>query len=127
MNCRSAFGCGRRFLFAPRGGAHAASPAAPVTIEIAPFFIDTAAPWKLAKQAERRAELATVLYESLEALRVIAVLLAPFMPDTSPRILKCLGDPSSPAPLSEAVAWGGLQPGSRTLKGEPLFPRVETA
>jgi methionyl-tRNA synthetase len=89
--------------------------------------IDTAAPWKLAKQAERRAELATVLYESLEALRVIAVLLAPFMPETSPRILKSLGDPSSPAPLSEAVAWGGLQPGSRTLKGEPLFPRVETA
>jgi methionyl-tRNA synthetase len=90
-------------------------------------FIDTAAPWKLAKQAERRAELATVLYESLESLRVIAVLLAPFMPETSPRILHSLGDPSIPAPLSEAVAWGGLQPGTRTVKGEPLFPRVETA
>ena len=66
-----------------------------------------------------------VLYECLETLRVIAVLLAPFMPATSPRILESLGNPPTGATLAEGAGWGGLAPGTRTVKIDALFPRIE--
>jgi methionyl-tRNA synthetase len=88
-------------------------------------YIDHSAPWQLAKQEAKRGELASVLYESLEAVRVVAELLEPFLPATSQRILDQLGSPPRSAPLAEAVRWGQLPPGTRTRKAEPLFPRVE--
>lgn len=89
-------------------------------------FIQSREPWKLAKEPARRGELATVLYESLEALRVIAVLLGPFMPQTSERMLESLGHTEEDSPtLPEALGWGRLRPGSATVPGPPLFPRVE--
>ena len=90
-------------------------------------YIDSEAPWKLAREDELRPQLATVLYESLEVLRVIAALLSPFMPETGREILERLGNPPAPTPLAEAVRWGQLEPGTATHKGEPLFPRVELA
>ncbi len=89
-------------------------------------FVDTRAPWRLAKDPDKRTELGGVMYESLEALRVIAVLLEPFMPGTSPRILASLGDPPAAATLPERARWGGLPPGTRTVKAEALFPRIES-
>ncbi|MCH6564101.1 MAG: class I tRNA ligase family protein, partial [Myxococcales bacterium] len=90
-------------------------------------YIDTQAPWKLAKSPASRDQLGSVLYECMEALRVIAVLLEPFLPETSARILGCLGDPAPGATLHEKLRWGGLVPGTQTRKGEPLFPRIETS
>jgi methionyl-tRNA synthetase len=89
--------------------------------------IDREAPWKLAKDPAQRDRLAAVMYDALEALRVIASLLAPFMPETSVRILERLGGPPAAPPLSETVRWGRLAPGARTHKGEALFPRIEIA
>ena len=85
------------------------------------------APWALAKDEERRAELEQAIYDSLEVLRVIAVLASPFMPNAAERLWAQLG---VPAPLSEqrvpeASRWGGLEPGTPTTKGEALFPRLE--
>jgi methionyl-tRNA synthetase len=88
--------------------------------------VESSAPWKLAKSPETRPQLATALYEALEALRVIGVLLAPFLPQTSARILESLGSPPLAAPLAAAVRWGGLPPGAATRPLPPLFPRIET-
>jgi methionyl-tRNA synthetase len=89
-------------------------------------YVDSSAPWKLAKRPEDRPALATALYECLEAVRVIAHLLEPFLPGTSARTLGLLGVDVL-RPLDRAVAWGGLAPGTRTRAPEALFPRIETS
>jgi methionyl-tRNA synthetase len=94
-------------------------------IDAANKYLDQEAPWKLARDPDQRERLATVLYETLEVLRVIAALLAPFLPETSPRILAALGNPPVPKLLSDALRWGQLAPGSRIVESEALFPRIE--
>jgi methionyl-tRNA synthetase len=93
-------------------------------------YLEARAPWKLAKQRPPgwEAALATTLYTSCEALRVLALLLAPFLPDTAPRILACLGVPNALGSArlpDDAARWGGLAPGAATSRGAPLFPRIE--
>jgi methionyl-tRNA synthetase len=84
-------------------------------------------PWKTAKDPERRAELASVLYAAAESLRILAVLIQPMMPAAAERLWEQLGLPGAAAQqrVSDAVAWGQLAPGTRTHKGESLFPRLE--
>jgi methionyl-tRNA synthetase len=67
------------------------------------------------------------LYTSCEALRVIALLLAPFLPETAPELLARLGLEGALAStrFPEALRWGGLRPGTPTRQGKPLFPRIE--
>ncbi|NRA02611.1 MAG: methionine--tRNA ligase [Myxococcales bacterium] len=89
-------------------------------------YIDRQAPWKLAREPAERERLQTVLYEILEALRVIAVLVEPFLPEAGPRILAALGAAPHEGTLSRDLAWGQLSPGSATRPGEPLFPRIES-
>ncbi len=85
-------------------------------------------PWKLAKDPDRREELAGILYASAEVLRILAILIQPIMPSAAQRLWDQLGiggdveNRRVPADL----AWGGLAPGTRTIKGESLFPRLET-
>jgi methionyl-tRNA synthetase len=72
--------------------------------------------------------VATTLYTSCEALRVIALLLAAFLPETAAEILVRLGIPGAlqTARLPEdAGRWGVLEPGTATTKGPALFPRIE--
>jgi methionyl-tRNA synthetase len=94
-------------------------------------YLEERAPWQLAKQKPPgwEASLATTLYTSCEALRVVALLIAPFLPETAPRILDRLGIPEALARAKlpdDAARWGGLAPGTATTKGAPLFPRIET-
>jgi methionyl-tRNA synthetase len=95
-------------------------------INLANKYIDGMAPWALAKDSGKAERLNTVLYQLLEVLRFVAVLISPFMPQTSEKIQAQLGisDLGSQtwASLKE---WGGLAPGGRVRKGEALFPRVE--
>jgi len=88
-------------------------------------YVDISAPWSLAKDDARSADLDRVLYNSLESLRQIALFIAPFMPETSEKIAERLGlsDLSSEA-FPDSNAWGGLLPGSRTSRGDALFPRM---
>jgi methionyl-tRNA synthetase len=84
-------------------------------------------PWKVAKDAERRAELGSVLYAAAEALRILAVLVQPIMPSAAERLWEQLGQPGLAAEqrVPEAVAWGQLAPGTATHKGDALFPRLD--
>ena len=82
-------------------------------------------PWLLAKDSSKRDRLEGVLYNLLEALRFISVLILPFMPDTAEKIMKQIGvaDPYSQK-LDSIKEWGGLNPGANLQGGEALFPRV---
>ncbi len=90
-------------------------------------YIDEAAPWALAKQPEQRHRLETVLYTMAETLRLSAVLLVPFLVDTPAKIWEQLGIAGDPATqeYQPATQWGGLQAGTVTRKGSPIFPRIE--
>ena len=87
-------------------------------------YIDDCAPWTLAKDPAQQERLATVIYNLIEAIRLIALMVGPFMPTTGARILTMVGgDPAST--LEENDQWGGLQPGTLIEKAAPLFPRIE--
>lgn len=95
-------------------------------INLANKYIDTLAPWSLAKDPAKAERLNTVLYQLLETLRFVSVLISPFMPQTALKIQDQLGisDQNSQM-LASIQEWGGLAPGRRVYKGEALFPRVE--
>ena len=85
-------------------------------------------PWQAVKDAARKGEVDAALYAGLEAVRLVAYLLFPYMPTISPRITEVL-DVESPASAKwEAVArWGLLQPGKQIRSAPSLFPRLERA
>jgi methionyl-tRNA synthetase len=86
--------------------------------------IEATAPWKLAK-AGKGEEVAGVLYQSAEALRVLAVLLSPFIPSTARRILAQLGIPDAPLRLENAREWDTIRTGTRVAKGPVLFQKID--
>jgi methionyl-tRNA synthetase len=85
-------------------------------------------PWQAVKEPARKGEVDAALYAGLEAVRLVAYLLFPYMPTISPRITEVL-DVESPASAKwEAVAhWGLLQPGKQIRSAPSLFPRLERA
>ncbi|HEV8375859.1 MAG TPA: methionine--tRNA ligase, partial [Candidatus Polarisedimenticolia bacterium] len=83
-------------------------------------------PWKLAADADRRAELGWVLYEASEALRTIGLLVSPVMPHAALGVWTRLGLNREPAAGSlSRFTWGDLPSGSRVTRGEGLFPRID--
>lgn len=89
-------------------------------------FIETTAPWHLAKDPDRAERLDQVLNAGLEALRVGAILVSPVMPGAAARLWAMLGLPGSPAdgPLATTGRFG-VFPAVQVTKGDPLFPRIE--
>lgn len=84
-------------------------------------------PWSLAKDPNARERLEAVIYNLLEALRVVAVLIYPFMPDTSEKIMNRIGIKGIPSQdLNSIRNWGGLKNGNSLTLGSALFPRVES-
>ena len=95
-------------------------------INIANKYIVTNEPWTLAKDPANADRLKTVVYNLLESLRIVAVLIAPFMPGTSKTILSRIGLGDSDSQSCDTIrSWGGLPAGNIVDKGEALFPRVE--
>jgi len=89
-------------------------------------YIDDSAPWALAKDAGQVERLGTVMYNLLEAVRLIGLLITPFMPETGASICRILGLAPDDQDLVEHDSWGLLQPGTMIEKAAPLFPRIET-
>jgi methionyl-tRNA synthetase len=109
-------------------------------------YIEDSAPWTLAKAAADEREqayaagtdllsekeptandrLAFVIYNVLEAIRILAVLYSPVMPATSAEVLRRLGmDDVKIGELASELVWGRLPSGNATNVGEPLFPRLD--
>jgi methionyl-tRNA synthetase len=87
-------------------------------------YIDQTAPFKLAKDPVQAGRLDQVLYNLIEACRVLAVLLSPFLPDSAQKIYAQLNLGHVPSRLSEA-AWGKLPAGHTVGDPVPLFPRKD--
>ena len=90
-------------------------------------YIDEQAPWALARDPAQRRQLDTVLYNQVESLRIIALLLFPFMPHTAASMWRQLGiqDEIATQHLATAMVWGGTRPGTPIQPGVQLFPRIE--
>jgi methionyl-tRNA synthetase len=82
-------------------------------------------PWELAKDESKAADLDQVLFDLADGLRVAAVVLAAYLPETAPKILAALGQPLDLG--WEQVAYGLLQPADAIAPAQPLFPRLEAA
>ncbi len=90
-------------------------------------YIEETEPFKLAKDPEKQDELACVMYNLLEAIRVIALYMAPFAPNTSEEVYRRLGLGAirDVEDIKAASAWGQLPAGNLIQVGDPLFPRLD--
>jgi len=96
-------------------------------------YLSDEAPWKVAKTIDSdpaaRARVATILYTAAEGLRVLAVVLHPFIPRATASLWVALGAEAALGPLAaqnlqDAGRWGQLPVGAAITKGESLFPRL---
>jgi methionyl-tRNA synthetase len=91
-------------------------------------YISDTAPWHLAESGTETWKAAVVLYVATEALRFLAVLLAPVLPDGVQRLWQQLGcEGSIKDHRFSDLKWGGLKPGTKVGKPEPIFPRLDKA
>lgn len=89
-------------------------------------YIDECEPWALAKDESKRTRLSGVLYNLVETIRRVAVLLQAFMPDTAAKILTSLGIKDGElSGFSSLKQWGAMPAGGKVVKGEPLFARLD--
>lgn len=89
-------------------------------------YIDQTQPWILGREEGNEQRLGTVLYNLLESLRMIAVMLKPFMVETPYEIGRQIGDESQ---IKEAdwsnLEWGELRSNIEVKKAKPIFPRID--
>ncbi|NLJ88426.1 MAG: methionine--tRNA ligase [Epulopiscium sp.] len=89
-------------------------------------YIDETQPWILAKDESKKAELANVLYNLGEVLRIVSILIQPFMPSTSPKVWEQLGIKEGDLTSWDSIKeWGKLPNNISVNKGEILFPRID--
>ncbi|HAI13357.1 MAG TPA: methionine--tRNA ligase [Phycisphaerales bacterium] len=95
-------------------------------------YIEETAPFKLAKDESKLPEVATILYNCAEALRIVSVLLWPFIPDQCEVFWQRIGCSEyaqaltqGEGKISQWCQWGQLKPGTDIQKGDPLFPRYQ--
>lgn len=87
-------------------------------------YVDKTAPFKLAKDPDQSERLGEVLYNLVETVRILAVLLWPYLPDSAAKMFAQLNLEGSPDRL-QAATWGGMEPGHQVNKPAPLFPRKD--
>jgi methionyl-tRNA synthetase len=97
---------------------------------VADHVIEHSAPWKLAKDSSKAAELANVLYDSTEAMRILAILISPVLPHGAHGIFDQLSWKMELSGKEERFSladaeWGRLPDGHVVGKPVPLFPRIE--
>lgn len=87
-------------------------------------YIDETSPWALAKDEEKKSRLATVLYNLLEGIRHLGILISPFMPEASEKIFDQLGCANKSYESLEV--YNGIEVGSKVGTPVPLFARIDT-
>jgi methionyl-tRNA synthetase len=85
-------------------------------------YVEETRPWDLAKEQANAVRLDQVLYSLCEGVRVLALLLGAYMPETSDRLLDALGEPAR-----RLAPFGSRGGGQAIEKLPPLFPKIETA
>lgn len=90
-------------------------------------YIERASPWSVAKDPARREELGAILYTCAETLRILSVLIDPFMPGTAEEIARQIGQaaPAAGASLEARARWGGLGRATIPERGNVLFPKAD--
>lgn len=89
-------------------------------------YVDETEPWILGKgDEEDKKRLNTVLYHLAESMRIISILIYPFMPHTSEDIREQLGLGGTEFTFDDAKEWGGLPVGNKVVKTKNLFPRLD--
>ena len=86
-------------------------------------YIDETAPWVLAKDEEKKARLNTVLYNLLEGIRIGAVLMEPFMPETSRKVFEQIN--TKQTSYDSLLSFGAYECNKVTEKPEALFGRLD--
>jgi len=87
-------------------------------------YVEERAPWQLAKDPSAAAELDQVLGSLHEGLRVVSILLAPYIPESVAKLLEALGTPDSSFTNAGFSATGPLAGGATVSQLPPLFPRL---
>ncbi len=88
-------------------------------------YVEEEAPWNLAKDEAQAGRLDEVLYSLAEGLRVLTVLLHPYLPAAAARLLAALGQDDGEAPSLEDARFGARPGGAGVEKLPPLFPKVD--
>jgi len=88
-------------------------------------YIDETMPWVLAKDESRKGRLAAVLYNLAESIRIVSILLQPFMPETPAKIWNQLAIDSDETGWESAGQWGVYKPTRPVQPGEIIFPRID--
>ncbi|MBR5315620.1 MAG: methionine--tRNA ligase [Firmicutes bacterium] len=95
-----------------------------VLVRRANKYIDEKTPWILAKDEERKAELDTCMHNLAESIRIISVLIYPFMHTTSDKIRKQMGLWYSDVVWEDAFTFDMME-GEQVKKGDAIFPRLD--
>ena len=90
-------------------------------------YIDETTPWVLGKDEARKAELNRVLYDLAESLRIISVMIEPFIPVTARKMWEQLNvaEKFEDVRISDIEVWGKTAVGTKINKPQQLFPRIE--
>ncbi|REE70659.1 methionyl-tRNA synthetase [Paenibacillus taihuensis] len=91
-------------------------------------YIDETQPWTLAKSEEKRGELASVMHHLAESLRIISILLQPFLTNAPLKVRAQLGiEEGALTAWDSTKQFGQLPGGTKVTKGDPIFPRLDVA
>ena len=90
-------------------------------------YIDECEPWKLSKDENQKDRLSTVMYNLVDSLYKIAVVISPFMPETGQKMIDQLGLDKDVTKLllDDVREWKSYPVGNKLGKAVPLFPRIE--
>ena len=88
-------------------------------------YIDETMPWVLAKDEAKKPRLARVMYNLAESLRIISILIEPFMPNTPAKIWAQLNIDKSITAWDMSKQWGLYKAGTKVIKGDIIFPRID--
>ncbi|NLY19130.1 MAG: methionine--tRNA ligase [Clostridiaceae bacterium] len=88
-------------------------------------YIDETMPWVLAKEEEKKPRLAQVLYNLAESIRIISILIQPFMPETPEKIWEQLSICQSCRSWESAREWGRYSGDVPVKPGQVIFPRID--
>ena len=88
-------------------------------------YVQQTEAWRLAQDESTKGRAGTIIYNCLEGLRFVSVMIYPFMPESALKIREQIGLKGMEEDYSSLQSWGTLKPGTPLGKPEPIFPRIK--